>query len=113
MAYDENLALRVRKLIGPTKGSSEREQFGGVAFLLRGNVACGIIGNELLVRVGQERHDEAIGSKDARPFSLTGRPSKGWILVRQSGLKSPASLRKWGDMGLDFAKTVAASCGRR
>ena len=106
MAYDLKLAQRVRKLLGSAKGLSERQQFGGVAFLLRGNVACGIIGNELLVRVGQERHDEAIGSKDARPFSLTGRPSKGWILVRQSGLKSPASLRKWVEMGLDFAKTL-------
>ena len=108
MAYDENLALRVRKLIGPTMGSSEREQFGGVAFLLRGNVACGIIGNELLVRVGPERHDEAMKSGDAKPFSLTGRPSRGWILVRPSGVKAPASLKKWVEMGLAFAKTLPA-----
>ena len=108
MAYDENLALRVRKLIGPTKGSSEREQFGGVAFLLRGNVACGIIGNELLVRVGPERHDEAMKSGDAKPFSLTGRPSRGWILVRESRVKAPASSKKWVEMGLAFAKTLPA-----
>src|SRR3989337_3979908 len=106
MAYDENLALRVRKLIGPTKGSSEREQFGGVAFLLRGNVACGIIGNELLVRVGPQRHDEAMSSQDAKPFSLTGRPSKGWVLVAPSGLRSPARLKKWVEMGLEFAKSL-------
>jgi len=106
MAYDLKLAQRVRKLIVSSKSLSEREQFGGVAFLLRGNVACGIIGNELLVRVGPERHDEAMKSKHAQPFSLTGRPSKGWILVSQSGLKSPASLKKWVEMGRDFANTL-------
>src|SRR3990172_6998820 len=108
MAFDEKLAQRVRKLIGAIKGSSERQQFGGVAFLLRGNVACGIIGNELLVRVGPDRHDEVMKNTDAKPFSLTGRPSKGWILVRQSGVKSPASLKKWVEMGLAFAKTLPA-----
>lgn len=106
MAYDLALAQRVRKLIGSSRGLTEREQFGGIAFLLRGNVACGIIGDELLVRVGPERHDEAMQSKEAKPFSLTGRPSKGWILVRPAGLKAPASLKKWVEMGLDFAKTL-------
>lgn len=106
MAYDLTLAQRVRKLIGSSEGLSEREQFGGIAFLLRGNVACGILGDELLVRVGPERHEEAMRSKEARPFSLTGRPSKGWILIRQAGLKSPASLKRWVEMGLDFAGTL-------
>jgi hypothetical protein len=74
--------------------------------MLGGNVACGIIGDELLVRVGPERHDAAMQSKDARPFSLTGRPSRGWVLVGQPGLKSPAGLKKWVELGLEFAGTL-------
>ena len=108
MAYDENLAQRVRARVESAKGVSEREQFGGIAFLIRGNVACGIIGNELLVRVGPDGHNEAMKIKDAKPFSLTGRPSRGWVLVRPAGLKSAASLKKWVQMGVDFAKTLPA-----
>ena len=108
MAYDEKLAQRVRSLVGSRKAVSEREQFGGVAFLIRGNVACGIIGKELLVRVGPDRHEEAMKSKGARAFSLTGRPSRGWIIVRPAGLASAATLKKWIQMGVDFAKTLPA-----
>ena len=108
MAYDEKLAQRVRTLVASAKGVSERQQFGGVAFMIRGNVASGIIGNELLVRVGPDKHDQAMKIKDAKPFSLTGRPSRGWVLVRPAGLKSAANLKKWVQMGVDFAKTLPA-----
>jgi TfoX/Sxy family transcriptional regulator of competence genes len=108
MAYDGRLADRVRKLVASQRGISEREQFGGVAFLINGNVACGIIGNDLLVRVGPEKHDAAMKSADARPFSLTGRPSKGWITVRASGLGAAPGLKRWVGLGLAFAKTLPA-----
>lgn len=106
MAYDLKLAQRVRTTIGSASGLSEKEQFGGIAFLIRGNVACGIIGEELLVRVGKELHDEAVQMKGAKPFSLTGRPSKGWVLVGRSGLKGPAALKKWVEMGMEFARSL-------
>jgi TfoX/Sxy family transcriptional regulator of competence genes len=108
MAYDSRLAARVRKLIGARRSVAEREQFGGIAFLVNGNVACGIIGDDLLVRVGPERHDEAMKSGDARPFSLTGRPSKGWILVRAGGLRSAPALKRWVELGVSFAKSLPA-----
>ncbi len=108
MAYDTVLAERIRGVLGSRTGLTEKEQFGGIAFLIGGNVACGVIGAELLVRVGPEKHEEAMKSKDAKPFSLTGRPSKGWILVRPAGLKSPASLKKWVGLGAEFAKTLPA-----
>jgi hypothetical protein len=106
MAYDLKLARRVREVLGSPRGLSDKEQFGGVAFLAGGNVACGIIGDQLLVRVGPQRHEEAMASKDAKPFSLTGRPSKGWVLVAPSGVRSPANLKKWVEMGLEFAKSL-------
>ena len=108
MAYDTVLAERIRGVLGSRRGVTEKEQFGGIAFLMRGNVACGVTGAELLVRVGPEKHEEAMKSKDARPFALAGRPSKGWILVRAAGLKSPASLKKWVGLGVEFAKTLPA-----
>ncbi len=106
MAYDSQLAERVRALVRPVRETSEREQFGGVAFLLRGNVACGVLGADLLVRVGPARHEEAMTSKQVRPFSLTGKPSRGWVLVRPAGLKTAATLKKWVEMGMDFARTL-------
>jgi hypothetical protein len=106
MAYDSKLADRVRKLVAGRRSVTEREQFGGVAFLVNGNVACGVIGDDLLVRVGPARHDAAMRSKDARPFSLTGRPSRGWITVRAGGLQRPAGLKRWVDLGVAFAGTL-------
>lgn len=106
MAYDPVLAKRVRTLVRPVRGMTEREQFGGVAFLLRGNVACGVLGADLLVRVGPARHEEAMAQKQVVPFALTGKPSRGWVLVHPAGLKSEASLKKWVGMGIDFARTL-------
>jgi hypothetical protein len=108
MAYDEKLAARIRTSLRSVQGLSEREQFGGIAFLLRGNVACGVLGNDLLVRVGPGMHDEAMKSKAARPFSFTGRPSRGWVLVRPAGLGSAAALRNWLELGVAFAKSLPA-----
>lgn len=109
MAYDTRLADRVRKLLAGRKGVSEREQFGGVAFLVNGNVASGIIGSDLLVRVGPAKHDEAMKSKDAKPFSLGGRPpSRGWVLVKGSGLKAPGDVKRWVDLGATFAASLPA-----
>jgi len=108
MAYDLKLAARLRALLRSTRGVVEKEQFGGIGFMLRGNMACGVIGNDLLVRVGPEKHDQVIENKDVRPFALTGRPSRGWILVRPAGLKTSAGLRKWVRLGLDFAGSLPA-----
>jgi len=107
MAYDAKLADRVREVLGGRTNGSEREQFGGVAFLVNGKVACGVIGNELLARVGPAQHDQAMKRKGAKPFSLGGRPpSRGWILVQSTGLKTPADLTRWVKLGMAFAKTL-------
>ncbi len=108
MPYDEALASRVRKLLGGKRTLTEKEQFGGIGFLVRGNMACGVLKQSLLVRVGPDRHAEAMGMKGAGPFALTGRPSKGWVLVGPSGLKSEASLAKWVEMGVEFAGSLPA-----
>jgi hypothetical protein len=82
---------------------TEREQFGGIGFLLKGNMAAGVIGSDLLVRVGPSGHDAAMMDRHAKPFAISGRPSRGWVLVRPEGLQSAARLRKWLDLGIAFA----------
>jgi len=104
MAYDQALAARVRKSLKGKRNFTEREQFGGVGFLLKGNVACGVIKDALLVRVGPQKHEDAMGLPGAGVFSLTGKPSKGWILVDAAALKSDASLNQWIELALAFVK---------
>ena len=81
MPYDEKLAERVRAVLGGHPALVEKKMFGGVCFLLKGNMACGISNDELMVRVGVEGAGEALADANARPMDLTGRPMKGWVLV--------------------------------
>ena len=108
MSYDNTLADRMRKALRRQASVTEKAQFGGVAFMVRGNVACGVIGNEMMVRVGPEQHDKALMQPHARPFDKTGRPSKGWVMVGAQGLTTEADLKKWIRLGVTFAKTLPA-----
>ncbi|HET7009467.1 MAG TPA: TfoX/Sxy family protein [Anaerolineales bacterium] len=108
MAYDERLAARIRTLLVRRRGITEKEQFGGVGFLFRGNMACGVIGNDLLVRIGPEGYASALKGQHVRPFAITGKPARGWALVAPAGLRTPASLKKWVERGLEFARTLPA-----
>lgn len=108
MAYDTRLAGRIRQALEREQAPniSERKMFGGIAFMVNGNLACGVLGEELLVRVGAERHSSALKEAHVRVFDLTGRPSKGFVLVGMPGLASGAGLRKWIKRGVDFAMTL-------
>ena len=81
MAYDEGLAHRVREVLRDLPGLVEKKMFGGIGFLVHGNMACGVNGDELIVRVGPEGYQEALARPHARPFDMTGRPMKGWVWV--------------------------------
>jgi len=85
MAYDEGLATRVRDLLGDQPGLAEKKMFGGLAFLLDGNMACGVRGHDLIVRVAADAAEAALREPGTRPFDLTGRPMKGWLLVDADG----------------------------
>ena len=108
MAYDKSLAQRTREILRRKRDVSEKEQFGGIGFLIRGNMACGVLGKELLVRVGPANHEEALRNKSAKPFAISGRPSKGWVLVTTSGTKADADLEKWVEVGVKFARSLPA-----
>jgi TfoX/Sxy family transcriptional regulator of competence genes len=107
VAYNKPLADRVRKTLGRQPSLREKEMFGGVGFLIRGNMACGVHDGELIVRVGPEAHEAALKEAHVRPFDLSaGRPAKGWVLVGQAGLKTPAQLKKWIERGVAFARSL-------
>jgi TfoX/Sxy family transcriptional regulator of competence genes len=106
VAYDEALAERVRDVLSLREALSERKMFGGVGFMLGGNMACGVRGDELIVRLSPEEAERAFAEPHARPFDLTGRPMKGWILVAADGLGSDEELASWVDAGADFAASL-------
>jgi hypothetical protein len=108
MAYDTGLAERIRSRLGRLPGLQERKMFGGIGFLINGNMACGVHKNELMVRIGPERNAELLARPHTRPFDLSGRPMAGWILVGPEGCKTEADLGGWVKMGVDFAKSLPA-----
>jgi TfoX/Sxy family transcriptional regulator of competence genes len=109
MAYDENLAHRIRALLAEEDGVTEKAMFGGLAFLVGGNMAVGISSTaELMVRVGRDATDDALSRPHSRLFDMTGRPMKGWILVSREGVKTKRELAPWVERGVRFARTLPA-----
>jgi TfoX/Sxy family transcriptional regulator of competence genes len=109
VGYDKSLADRIRKTLGRQPALTEKEMFGGVGFLIRGNMACGVHDRELIVRVGPDSHEAALRQAHVRQFDLSaGRPAKGWVLVKPAGVKTPAQLKKWVERGVAFARSLPA-----
>jgi TfoX/Sxy family transcriptional regulator of competence genes len=106
MAYDEGLAQRVRESLGELPGLVEKKMFGGVGFMVRGNMACGVNKLDLIVRVGPDGYEEALAQPHTREFDLTGRPMKGWIVVVSEGYEADSDLQNWVQQGVDFALSI-------
>ncbi len=107
MAYDEDLANRVREQLADESGITEKKMFGGLAFLLHGNMSVGLSsGGDLMVRVGAEATDAALSRPHTRLFDMTGRPMKGWILVAPEGVKTKRELGAWVQRGLGYARSL-------
>ena len=106
MAYDEQLAERVRDALALREDVTERKMFGGIAFMLAGNLACGVLGDDLIVRVGPEEHERALAERYVRPFDFTGQPSKGIVFVSPAGIASDETLAGWVEAGADFAASL-------
>lgn len=106
MAFDEGLAERVRDLIAEHRGWSERKMFGGLCFMSNGNMCFGVVGSELMVRVGPEAYDAALALPEAREMDFTGRSMRGMVYVGESGLSEDDDLAGWLDRGLRFAGSL-------
>lgn len=106
MAYNEETAERLREELEVVADITEKRMFGGLSFLLSGNMAIGVVGDELCVRVGPEAFDEAVQLPGARIMDFTGRPMKGWVFVAPEGFADDNSLAAWVRRGTDFAGTL-------
>jgi len=108
MPFDENLAQLVRKQLRGQAVVAEKKMFGGLAFLINGNMSVGIHRDELIVRVAPEATDAALKEPGARLFDITGRPMKGWLLVGAEGIDNPRSLARWVRLGVEYASSLSA-----
>jgi TfoX/Sxy family transcriptional regulator of competence genes len=108
MPYDTLLATRIRAALGSLPGLEEKKMFGGVGFLIKGNMACGVHKNEMIVRVGPEKSAEALARPHTHVFDMTGRPMAGWVMVAPQGCATESQLKAWVDQGLAFARSLPA-----
>ena len=111
MAYNEELALRIRPSLGEQSGIVERKMFGGRSFMAHGNMAHGnimggVMGNEIIVQVGAERYEDALQLLNAREMDFTGRPMRGFVVVGVDGILSDDELANWVERGLEFALSL-------
>ena len=108
MPYDEGLAERIREALEDRSDVSEKKMFGGLAFLVHGNMCVGVVGDELMVRVGPAAYAEAIRRPHARPMDFTGRPMRGFVYIGCAGIESDTDLRRWVTQGVNFACALPA-----
>jgi TfoX/Sxy family transcriptional regulator of competence genes len=109
VAYDEDLAQRIRALVATQQGLTEKKMFGGLAFLIGGNMAVSASGQGgILVRVGPERSDELSATTVASVAVMRGRAMPGWLRVDADHLKTRRQLKKWVDLGVGFARSLPA-----
>ena len=104
MAYDEQLAERVRAALPPGL-ASERKMFGGIAFMVQGNMCCGVLGEDLIARLG-ERGESAVQEPHVRPFDFTGKPMRHIVFVAPEGVASDDDLQRFVDEALEFALSL-------
>jgi hypothetical protein len=103
MAFDEKLAARIRAHLSKRRWVAERKMFGGITFMLQGNMCCGVHHAALIARLGPEEAGQALTEPHTRVFDLTGRPMKAWVLVEPSGLAAGGQLEKWVDRAAKYA----------
>ena len=106
MAYDEALAERVRDLLADRDDLREQPMFGGLSFMVRGNLACGVRDDDLVVRLSPEDGEEALAEPHARPMDFTGRPMRGWLYARPAAELDDASLEGWVARSLAHCLTL-------
>ena len=108
MAFDEDLAARIREHLTRTAGVAERKMFGGIGFLLHGNMRVGVWKDALIARVGPDAYDDAKLEPHVGEFDITGRPMRGWVLVATEAIATKKDLQRWLDLGLSFAASLPA-----
>lgn len=106
MAYSESLTLRIRHGVARRRGLTEKKMFGGMIFLLHGNMLVGVWKDSLIVRLGPEQAKEALKEPHVVEFDITGKPMKGWVMVEPDGLEDDEQLRGWIERAWTFVGTL-------
>ena len=106
MAYNETAAQRLRAELGTLPGLTEKKMFGGICFLLGGNMVCGVLGADLIMRVGAAQHTAALAQPGARVFDFSGKPMAGWVMVAPVGYASEVDLARWVKLAVAFAGSL-------
>jgi TfoX/Sxy family transcriptional regulator of competence genes len=106
MAYDEDLADRIRRALDAHASITEKKMFGGIAFLYRDKMFCGVTGADLMVRVGPAAYAKALTRVHVRPMDFTGKPMKGYVYVAAEGTTTVAKVRRWAEEALAFVSTL-------
>ncbi len=107
MAYDEDLANRIRELVGMEKGISEKRMFGGLAFLINGNMSVSVSGQGgLLLRADPAETASLLRSEHTRPFEMRGRAMQGWLRIDEAGVRSKRQLERWVAHGVQYARSL-------
>ncbi|OGI45386.1 MAG: hypothetical protein A2151_06860 [Candidatus Muproteobacteria bacterium RBG_16_65_34] len=113
MSYDEKLAARVRRALNRKQGLSERKMFGGICFMLNGNMCGGVLDDELIVRVLPDEYEAAMKRPHTRAFDFTGKPMKGFVVVSPDGCRSDAALKDWVAVGARCARALPAKGAKK
>ncbi|MEJ2259287.1 MAG: TfoX/Sxy family protein [Nitrosopumilaceae archaeon] len=106
MTYNETLAKKIRESIKGKRNITEKKMFGGLAFLLKGKMFCGIVKDDLMIRTGPEMYEKASSQPYVRPMDFTGKPMKGFVYVASQGCKTAKSLSNWINLGLDYVSKL-------
>ena len=102
MSYDEQFAARVRRVLADRDDVVEKKMFGGLCFMVNGQMCCGLTKSDFMVRVGREGYDDALAQQHARPMDFTGRSLTGMVYVAPPGTPTQAALARWVKRGVDF-----------
>jgi TfoX/Sxy family transcriptional regulator of competence genes len=106
MPMNESIAAKIRAEVNNYPGVVEKRMFGGIGFMVNGNMACGVNGSDLIVRVGPDKSPTALARPHTKVFDMTGRPMLGWIRVEPNGFAAENDLKDWIKQGMEFALTL-------
>ena len=106
MPYNEQIETRIEKIISSWRNTDRKNMFGGVCHLLNGNMFCGVYKDFLILRLGEENSNKALALPHVRPFDITGKPMKGWVMVEQDGFQTDDDLAVWLDQAKEFVNSL-------
>jgi TfoX/Sxy family transcriptional regulator of competence genes len=106
MACDALLVKRIETLLRRKRSVTQKKMFGGICFLVNGNMCCGVEGDKLVVRVGPEHYEQLLQRRHVKPMDFTGRPLRGFIYVMSEGLSGQKTLHSWLEWGIRYARSL-------